>query len=65
MIILFFYVFQALLFLLAMMTFLLDHEDVAGRIGKGYTLVLTCVAFKLAVNHNLPRIPYLTFVVRY
>jgi len=45
---------------MAAYAFWIDADDLGGRLGLNFTLVLTAVAFKYTVASNLPKIPYLT-----
>lgn len=45
---------------MASFAFWVDADDLSGRLGLNFTLVLTAVAFKYSVATHLPRIPYLT-----
>ena len=57
-------IFQFFVSCLSIVTFAIPRESTHGRIQIEATLVLTTVAFKFVINQTLPRISYLTYLVR-
>ena len=48
--------------LLAALGFSCRVDDVSGRLGTTFTLLLTFVAFKLLIGEKLPSVPYSTWL---
>ena len=44
--------------------FAVSEASPGNRLQLGFTLVLTSITFKFVVNQSLPKIPYLTYLVR-
>ncbi len=55
---------QFLICSLAFTTFAVGRDKPQNRLQLSFTLVLTSVAFKFVVNQSLPKISYLTYLVR-
>ena len=49
---------------LAFATFSVAEDKPENRLQLSFTLVLTTITFKFVVNQNLPKISYLTYLVR-
>ena len=56
--------FQFLIAVLSFLTFAVAAHKVENRLQLAFTLMLTTVAFKFVVGQSLPRISYLTYMVR-
>ena len=59
-----YFLFQFLICSLAFATFSVEKDLPQNRLQLSFTLVLTAVAFKSVVNSSLPRISYLTYMVK-
>lgn len=58
------FLFQFLICSLCFATFSVDKNRPHNRLQLSFTLMLTAVAFKSVVNQSLPKISYLTYMVR-
>lgn len=50
----------SLLTLLGLVTFMMPIDDVGGRVGNVFTMILTAVALKFVLAGSLPKVPYNT-----
>ena len=59
------YYFQFFISALSFATFSVSPELPQNRLQLSFTLLLTSVAFKFVINQSLPKISYLTYMVRH